>query len=432
MDAGDEPWGLVALLTAGLWMGFHHRQQKVRPILNSPSDVLPNLWPAILATGVYVLTYGWMPPLVRAGVAVTALTLSISPCWLNTFFHAGLWGLLILSLPIMATFEFFAGYPLRVLITWAGAKILSGIGFPVLPMGTQLEWAGIQVAVDAPCAGIRLLWVGAWLTLTLFVFYGLKPGPSLGVGGVGLVGVIAGNIGRTVALFFLESGMIQGPAWLHAAVGVMAFIFISAGIAVTVVLCASPTRAVSPAIDEERLANSGLGCFPGRKMWVAAGAVWLLAIAIPFWPETAPSSMAGFPGWPQAFEGRPLIAESLSRQENEFAEKFPGYMGKFTDGERVIILRWVARPTRQLHPMESCFKGMGYRIKPQNIWMDTRGRRWGTFLAMRGEDQVRVRTRITDSAGQEWQDVSSWFWAAAGRRSSGPWWTETIVERQRH
>ena len=50
----------------------------------------------------------------------------------------------------------------------------------------------------------------------------------------------------------------------------------------------------------------------------------------------------------------------MSEVEQRFAARFPGAIARFSDGERVIVLRHVERPTRMLHPAADCFRGLGY------------------------------------------------------------------------
>ncbi len=69
----------------------------------------------------------------------------------------------------------------------------------------------------------------------------------------------------------------------------------------------------------------------------------------------------------------------LSDREQRFVSGFPGRIARFTDGKREIIVRWVTRETRMLHPAADCFRGMGYAIRPLPIYIDERGRHWGSF-----------------------------------------------------
>jgi hypothetical protein len=148
--------------------------------------------------------------------------------------------------------------------------------------------------------------------------------------------------------------------------------------------------------------------------------------------QTGASFEATFPGWPGGYAGRGLQSVPLTEREKRFTKGFPGRIGRFTDGSREIIIRWLARETRALHPAVDCFKAAGYAIQPQAIKIDEHGHRWGAFLATRGEESLRVYERVYSgvSADENWTDVSSWYWSALLGRSRGPWWVITIAERE--
>ncbi len=155
----------------------------------------------------------------------------------------------------------------------------------------------------------------------------------------------------------------------------------------------------------------------------------LLAALVPLLEPGPAGNAVGFPGWPDSFEGRSLRAEPLTRSERKAERGFPGRIGRFTAGQRLIILRWINRPSRALHAPEVCFRGSGYRVVPGPLVRDNGGILWSTFAAERAGDRMIVRTQIRDLRGQSWQDVSGWFWAAALGRSAGPWWAVTVAER---
>jgi hypothetical protein len=144
-----------------------------------------------------------------------------------------------------------------------------------------------------------------------------------------------------------------------------------------------------------------------------------------------PPVTQNFPGWPAQIAGRSLRMLPLGSIEQRFAEDFPGRIARFGDGEREIVIRWVAQETRRLHPASDCFRGSGYAVKPQPLIVDNDGVRWGSFIATRGSEQLTVRERIYDGAGHQWTDVSAWYWAAATGKSQGPWWALTIASKQR-
>jgi len=159
----------------------------------------------------------------------------------------------------------------------------------------------------------------------------------------------------------------------------------------------------------------------------------LLAAVAPFAPmrSDAPNELSAFPGWPDQLEGHGLTRLPLSSREERFAADFPGRIARFSDGEGEMIIRWVERETRALHPASDCFKGLGYSIRPLPVRVDQSGRRWGSFEARRGDEALRVHERIYDSADKEsWSDVSSWYWQAMMGKTSGGWWAVIVAERQ--
>lgn len=139
-----------------------------------------------------------------------------------------------------------------------------------------------------------------------------------------------------------------------------------------------------------------------------------------------------FSGWPTSFKGRALTMLPLSERERRFSRDFPGQTARFTDGEREIIIRRVTEATRKLHPASDCFEGIGYRVRPLPLRVDNMGARWGSFIAMRGAERLRVYERIyADDGGNGWSDVSAWYWAAAtGGKTSAPWWSVVIAEKE--
>jgi hypothetical protein len=135
-----------------------------------------------------------------------------------------------------------------------------------------------------------------------------------------------------------------------------------------------------------------------------------------------------FPGWPTRFENRPLIALSLTPLEETLQKDFPGRVGRFTDGRREIILRWVTQETRKLHASSDCFKANGYRVEPLAI-KSVGNERWSTFSATRGKLRLEVAERIHATDGGQWSDVSAWYWAAQLGRTQGPWWAVTVASQ---
>jgi hypothetical protein len=165
----------------------------------------------------------------------------------------------------------------------------------------------------------------------------------------------------------------------------------------------------------------------GLVFYIVACVIAVVMSYLP-WPAGLPDEQSEFPGWPSEYEGRDLRSLDVSQRERAFEAQFPGKIAKFTDGNRMIIMRWVTRPTRKLHPASDCFKAVGYRVRPNNIKVDDHGNAWGSFRGTRSGESLLVYERIHDSTGGKWTDVSSWYWAAILGRTSGPWWAVTLIE----
>ncbi|MDC0258795.1 exosortase/archaeosortase family protein [Verrucomicrobiales bacterium] len=102
-DGSHESWGLVALLTAAIFIG-----KKIQR-----SGRLALGWNAvsIFADALYVLGFNVLNPMIRAAVAIV---------FLCAFFRIdriapGICGLLLISLPVIASAQFYLGYPLRLI-----------------------------------------------------------------------------------------------------------------------------------------------------------------------------------------------------------------------------------------------------------------------------------------------------------------------------
>jgi hypothetical protein len=135
-----------------------------------------------------------------------------------------------------------------------------------------------------------------------------------------------------------------------------------------------------------------------------------------------------FPGWPNHFEGRTLTALPLTPREARFVTGFPGRVGRFHDGRREIIVRWVAAPTRQLHPAADCFRGVGYAITPLLARRSADGEVMSCFRAARGKEAMTVCELIRGAQGDHWPDVSAWYWSALLGASPAPWWSYVVAE----
>ena len=137
-------------------------------------------------------------------------------------------------------------------------------------------------------------------------------------------------------------------------------------------------------------------------------------------PPRRAADDANFPGWPENYLTGELVPLGLDATERRFMENFPGRTERFRAGDSTIIIRWVPEATRHLHSATLCYRGGGWSIKDRPIHVDGQGRRWGQYLVTKGDERIRVLQRIENDQGDSWLDESSWYWAAAMNRTTGP------------
>ena len=448
-DGSDEPWGLLAL--AAVLVLVWARRHALRATPHAAVLLGAGMLTVLGAVGI-----PWLPPLARAVLGVSALALTLAAILDRSRPLLPLWALLVLSLPVVSSLQFYLGYPLRVLTAWASGRLLGLAGLPVEPAGAALTWMGRTVLVDAPCSGIQMLWVGTFLAALLSYLMRASPARFILNAAISFLMVLAGNILRNSLLFVKEAGILRLPDWTHAAIGLLAFLL-------TAILIAVVTRWRSSAAGERSrnvaLCHAPVSLFPTPSLFTLAGrgegkehgkngkacsirygsvlfAGLVLTAAILPWLLPAARSHAAHGGpsqeaaWPATFEGRPLTRLPLSAVERRFAAQFPGQIGRFTDGTRHLIVRLVQGPTRMLHPASDCFRGLGYRVETPRVVVDGAGLAWSCFAAERDGRIRRVCERIYDENGKAWTDVSSWYWAALLGRTSHPWVALTVVSAQ--
>ena len=179
---------------------------------------------------------------------------------------------------------------------------------------------------------------------------------------------------------------------------------------------------------ESLLANSFLNRVGHKAAFALAMGLclgWAAADAMRAPPALAP--LAAAPEWPREWDGAPLRPLALGQVEQRFAQRFPGAIARMTDGRQLLVLRQVQRPTRMLHPAADCYRALGWRIEQARLERDARARLWRCFVARRSGDGMQVCERIVDAKGIAFTDTSTWYWAAAGGQSPGPWLALTVA-----
>jgi len=483
-DGSDEPLGLVAL-AALLVLVVRDRHGYAGP--PRPAGLALSL--ALVA----VVTAGGasLAPLARAVLAVAATFAMLAALRRRGQPLVALAVLGLLALPLISSLQFFAGFPLRVVTAEATRVLLALGGAAAERSGTALVVAGRLVMVDAPCAGIHMGWI-AYFT-ACFAAAWLHVRDACLLRRLPLVGllVLTGNVLRNAVLVTKEAGLVAWPGWTHEAVGLAVSAAVCAAVLRLVAGVAAPAHAPrSPAApDAPRAAarlptqeparisghtklpwpavrpagrTGSLGAEsgqpdsaksrsspPGRgaggegrdattnsvvASLAALGAFALLAVLAWAYPAaTGPQTPdRTHVEWPAAMDGRALRPLALSAVEERFSARFAGSIARFTDGERIVVLRHVVAPTRMLHPAADCYRGAGYRIDANGL--ERRDSPQGPslqrcFVAARGQERLRVCEWIVDATGTTYTDTSSWYWASALGRSPGPWQAVTIASR---
>jgi exosortase len=220
-DGSDEPWGIAAL-GAGIVCSWP-RDRRFRIDAEDPL-----LTAAALLTCTYVVLSFVAPPIVRAIAALAAigcLWVAVSGARKRVALVVALF---LLSLPLIASLQFYLGYPLRAATAAGATGGLRLCGFDVARVGTAMTWAGRTILVDAPCSGVRMLWTGAFLACVLAAQRPQVTLRDLALVLVPVVPVVLGaNVLRAAALFVAETQSASLSAVAHSAIGVAAFAFVA-------------------------------------------------------------------------------------------------------------------------------------------------------------------------------------------------------------
>lgn len=412
LNSTDGFYGIFALISVVLisvWQKTTNRQNLILPI-------------ASILTFLFAGTYSFLPPLLKGAMAFTAFSCVISLWRFGKIFHLGIWSLFILSLPSIASLQFFFGYPMRVLVGEAASFLLKLNGFVVIRDGVGLNFGEKTIWIDAPCSGIKMLWTGFFLTALLITIWRLNLLKSLLAFVIALVIILTGNIFRATGLFYLEAEIVRMPQFAHEGIGVVSFIFTCVGI----VFALQKLRGESKIVKKENYPIK-----PSRFLSV----IFFLSCLSAIYVQTGTVKriqplVSNSVQFPNVFENKQLQELGLTEIEEYFMEDFPGIVKRFSDGEREIIIRFVQEATRKLHSPADCFAGNGYQIKPLPLKFDGENNRWSCFSAEKGEKRLKVCERIFSGNGENWTDVSAWYWSALSDENTDGYWAITVAENE--
>ena len=229
----EPPWELVALAAATALV-LRELRGAARGAARPTSPVSPSLALPAGLLGLYAATQHLLPPVARALAATVTLAVTLGALGVGRGARAGVWGLLVLGLPLLPVLQFPLAYPLRVASASLAAPLLRLGGVDAEAAGTCLRWAGELVWVDAPCSGARMIWSSLLVVCALAAFLRLGPGRTALATALALAVLVPANALRTAALFLVETDLTPLPAWGHEAVGLAVHVLALAAVLVLV------------------------------------------------------------------------------------------------------------------------------------------------------------------------------------------------------
>lgn len=223
VDGSDDPLGLLALaaLAGLLWQHRHHL---------SPTPRLGFQMAALAGAVLTTALHQQLPDLVVALIgllSVAAGLIAFLPARVST---APVLGLSVLSLPLLASLQFYAGFPLRV-VTAEASRCLLSITQTVERTGSSLVVNGQLIIVDAPCSGVQMAWLGYFTACVVaLATHQANKTFLLRLPIVGVL-VLLGNVLRNTVLVAAQASGTHLPAWGHDAVGLLVLAAVCSGIA---------------------------------------------------------------------------------------------------------------------------------------------------------------------------------------------------------
>lgn len=407
VDGSDEPWGIVALVTAVVILLRKRDTFSLRP-----NDALP-------FSVAYVALYTQLPALVMAAVALLGVTAYLGFLRERNFAVVALF---ILSLPIISTAQFFGGYPLRVIAGEICAQLLSLGGLSVTRSGALLQYHDKLIWIDAPCSGVRTFWCTSFLLATLATMKGLSLGNTILASVVVAPLALLSNVARLCFLFLSEAQIAEVPEWYHDFIGILILLGVLTVTNLVVNVIAQnfslriPTviKTVSPSVSGRTI-----------SLYVA---IFVSTLIMP--QHAASAAVVEQPEWPTTLDGTILIPIPLTERDKQYLEDFPGTFARFKNGEREVLIRYVTKPTRKLHPVSDCLRGMGYSVRPIAARLNTDGQILSCVRAEGFGSPKRVCEYISDLHKNTFADPSSWFWSSTLGKSKGPWFDISFIEEE--
>lgn len=432
LDFSDEPLGALALATLVALVVVEARSSS-KPIahMETRSYLGPLVWLSLYGIATFVF-----PKSVQLLLALVAQLSLAQAVFFPNRLPLYLWGLLFLSVPSVATLNFYFGFPLRSFVASSSALLLTASGYGAKSNGVQLFFMGREVIIDSACSGIHMLWIGFYVALLLAYLRKFNWSQTIALTFAAALFSLCGNVLRSVSITMYESSAFFKPtleSYAHEGIGAACFLMVAVALlvlsdklSIALLVGSDVTPELRPAKYQfARLLivlNFFLALSPLLSSIGGAGAGEIQAQCSK--DSVLQMLMSKF-GWNN------LKVVALSADEKAFALRFPGSVEKFEAGSRSVLVRTVNCETRQLHSSSDCYRGRGFKVKTLPI-LEVDGIRWSRFEASRLEQRVQVSECIYDQAGGMWTDPSSWYWSALLGKTKGPWRFVTVASLVEH
>jgi exosortase/archaeosortase family protein len=223
VDGSDDPLGVLALAALATVLWQNRGRLRAAPRLGLQAAALVG---AVLTT----VLHGQLPDLLVALISLLSLALGLLAFLPARVATAPVLGLSVLSLPLLASLQFYAGFPLRVVTAEVSSWFLS-LAHTVQRSGSSLLVDGQLIIVDAPCSGVQMAWLGYFTACAVALAVGRANRSFLLRLPVVSVLVLLGNVLRNTVLVALQASGTHLPSWGHDAVGLLVLVAVCAGIA---------------------------------------------------------------------------------------------------------------------------------------------------------------------------------------------------------
>lgn len=234
VDGSDDPLGLLALAALGTLLWQHRLRLRAAPRLGLQVAAVAG---AVLTTALHTQ----LPDLLVALVGLLSLAAGLLAFLPPQVATAPVLGLSVLSLPLLASLQFYAGFPLRVVTAEVSSWLLS-FAHSVERTGSSLVVDGQLIIVDAPCSGVQMAWLGYFTACAVALVVGRSNRSFLLRLPVVSVLVLAGNVVRNTVLVACQATGRALPPWGHDAVGLFVLAIVCTGIAGAMAWQPSPDR----------------------------------------------------------------------------------------------------------------------------------------------------------------------------------------------